>query len=194
MIIVKEAYFKQVISDINHLCYSIKNNNTQSSAQDLDSIMASKEEQDLTKYLMGLTDTTLNTICAMMDFGRHFNMKVLPINLTAIFNKSYLPYWFDKNKDEKKEITAYYLSEKGKFLSEYLKRAEKLLFSKDIEIQLKHECGGHLIEIEGSNYPCDSQDEKYEYDEEEYELNLECLKCGNNITKIVDRNYFKQQI
>ena len=118
----------------------------------------------------------------------------MPINLTAIFNKSYLPYWFDKNKDEKKEITAYYLSGKGKFLSEYLKRAEKLLFSKDIEIQLKHECGGHLIEIEGSNYPCDSQDEKYEYDEEEYELNLECLKCGNNITKIVDRNYFKQQI
>lgn len=47
VIIVKEAYFKQVISDINHLCYSIKNNNTQSSAQDLDSIMASKEEQIL---------------------------------------------------------------------------------------------------------------------------------------------------
>lgn len=192
---MNETYFKQVISDINSLCYLIKDNNTESCAQDLDSIMSSKEEQDLTKYLIRLTDTTLNTICAMMAFGRDFNMKVLPINLTAIFNRYYLPYWFDKNKDEKKEITADYLSEKSLSLPRYLKRAEELLiFSKDMQIQLKHECGGDLVESDGSKYIFDSWSEKDEYDEQEYELNLECLKCRNTITKIVDRSYFKQQI
>ena len=119
----------------------------------------------------------------------------MPINLTALFNKSYLPYWFDKNKDEKKEIIAYYLSGKSLALPKYLKRAEELLFfSKDIEIQLKHKCGGNLVESEGSKYIFDSWNEDDEYDEEEYELNLECLKCRNTITKIVGRNYFKQQI
>ena len=150
--------------------------------------MISKEKQDLTKYLMGLTDTTLNTICAMMEFGRDFNMKVLPINLTAIFNKYYLPYWFDKNKDEDKEITVSYFSEKSLALLKYLKRAEELLlFSKNIQIKLKHECGGYLVESEESRYSFDSCNEEDEYDEQEYELNLECLKCGHTITKSVYR-------
>lgn len=179
---MKASYF---ISVINSLCSAVLLKDTVKIGSlddfDVESLVDSPEERALKKYLMTLTDTTLNTICALMDFGRDFAFKVLPINLTILFNKHYLPYWFDKNKDEKKEWTVNYLADKVSVLTKYLRRAEELLFySKDKELKPKDDCGGALVEDE--------------YDEQEYELHLKCLKCQRSVTKIVYRDYFRQQI
>ena len=203
---MKDSYFISVISDISSLCSAVMAKEDCSSVRvetlsldddDLKKLLTvSKEEQALKAYLMGLTDTTLNTICALMDFGRQHAVKLLPINLTATFNKYYLPYWFDKNKDDEKEWTVNYLIDKVGCLSKYLRRAEELLiYSKDKEIKLEHDdCGGALVEDEDQRYVFRPWTEKDEYDEQDYELHLKCLKCNREVTKIVGRSYFKQQI
>lgn len=181
---MKDLYFIDVINDIISLCSAINNN-----------INSSKEENSLNTYLMNLSDTTLNTICALMDFGRSFSFKVLPINLTAIFNKSYLPYWFKKNETDKKEWIVSYLTDKIPNLSKYLIRARELLiYSKEKEIKLEHNCGGNLIENEDKRYIFGPWTEDDDYDDQNYELSLKCLKCKCNVTKNVRRDYFKKQI
>lgn len=197
---MKESYFISVINDISSLCSAVIANEGHISFDSVktldleDLVTNSKEKQELKSYLTGLTDTTLNTICALMDFGRSHQIKILPINLTAKFNKLYLPEWFNRN-DNKKD-TVNYLAGKVRCLSRYLKRAEELLFySKDKNINLTHNlCGGALIEQEGERYLFGDWTEEDEYDEQEYELHLKCLNCGEEVTEIVHRNYFRQQI
>lgn len=201
---MKDSYFKNVISEINSLCSAIAQSegvdplkNTTIDVKDMDGLFAiSKEKQALKNYLMELSDTTLNTICALMDFGRENQNKVLPINLTAVFNQNCLPYWFNKNKSQKKSWTVNYLADKWNRLPKYLKRAEELLFySKEEEIKLIHDsCGGELIEKDGTRYVFGDWTEEDKYDEQDYELNLKCMKCGAHTTKVVNRAYFKKQI
>lgn len=195
---MKEAYFIEVIQEISSLCSKVvdEHNSKVKGTDDLEHICEPFESEcNLKDYFMSLSDTTLNTVCALMDFGREFHSPVLPINLKEIFNKSHLPYWFDKNKAEKKEWTANYLVDKAPSLSKYLRRAaELLIYIKDKNIALKHKCGGALIEVEGEGYIFDKHSEYDEYDDEDYELKLECIRCKCPVTKRVTRSYFDKQI
>lgn len=202
---MKEEYFKKVIDDITLLCnQSIeKTENRKGKKEDIENhdilqsiLELAEDKKDIREYLIGLSDTTLNVICALMDFGRRYKLKILPINLDKIFNKYYLPNWFDKNKSEKKEWIADYLSDKRYVLPKYLRRAEELLiYSKSENICLTHECGGCLIETDGERFAIDSMlDDDFEDKWEKYELKLTCLKCGGHSSKTVDKSYFNKAI
>lgn len=192
---MKEEYFKGVISKISDLYYEIREKESSNNEdEEFKSLFFDEFEleayhfnrKELVDYLNSLTDTTLNVICALMDFGRRYNCKVLPINLNNFFNKYYLPYWFDKNKTEDKNDTVYYLVSK-KSLPEYLSRAKFILFdSKKYNIDLVHECGGSLCLEESDGV------EQIEYDT--YELHLMCLKCDGRVSKIVDEDFFNKKI
>lgn len=193
---MKEEYFEGVISKISDLYYESRekefsNNNKK---VEFESLIINQSElkeyasnrKELVDYLNSLTDTTLNVICALMDFGRRYDYKVLPINLNKFFNKYYLPYWFDKNETEDKYNTVSYLVSK-KSLPEYLNRAKYILFySKEYNIDLVHECGGSLCLEESDGV------EQVEYDT--YELHLMCLKCKGKVSKFVDEDFFDKRI
>lgn len=200
---MKEAYFEQVISDISNLCEDLKSKREMRESKEeregivIESVVGlsgvdeykqrAKDRQELYAYLTNLTDTTLNTICAMMDFGRRYECKVLPVNLEKFFNKYYLPYWFDKNENEEKSITVSYLIDKYSVLPRYLNRAKEILFySKENNIPLVDECGGYLC--------LDESDGIVQVDYDMYELYLTCLKCNSKVIKIVDGEYLNQRI
>ena len=68
-----EANLDQVILDISNLCEGYKNkiemrknSNTDLSCVD-GYIQRAKDREELSAYLINLTDDTLNTICALMD-------------------------------------------------------------------------------------------------------------------------------
>ena len=137
---MKEEYFKEVISNITKLCQEEREkecSNKNSNELKVEVLFYSASEieelkdghiyrENLEKYLYNLTDTTINVICALMDFGRSNMGKVLPINLNKFFNKFYLPYWFNKNTNEDKGIIIEYLVSK-KDLDKY-KNAIKVSF------------------------------------------------------------------
>lgn len=171
---MKEEYFDQVIFDITKLCNDLRNERVNT-------------ERDLYAYLNNLTDTTLNTVCALMDFGRMYGCSTLPINLEKIFNKYYLPYWFDSNKSKAKDMTVEYLVDKYFVLPKYLCRAQYLLFhSKNYNIPLTDDCGGYLY--------VDETDGIIQVGYDEYELNLKCLKCKSRVTKVVSRDFLTRRI
>lgn len=191
---MKEEFFIKIISEISNLCYDLQEKESNEKVEDdgvildVDDILEHySNREELEDYLTGLTDTTLNTICALMEFGRRYENKVLPINLDKYFNKYYLPYWFEKNKGEEKEDTSSYLADKSLVLPRYLNRAKEILFySKNDNIELTHECGGSLC--------LEDSDGIEQIDSYEYELHLECLRCGFKANKIVDKDYFNQRI
>lgn len=200
---MKDSYFIDVIKEINSLCSAIEKSKnidySKNATMDIKNFNGlftkTKEEQTLKTYLMGLSDDTLDTICALMDFGRQYSWKILPINLSAKFNRLFLSYWVDKNSNDSKQMTVNYLFSKRPVLAKYLKRAAELLFySTEKEIKLTHDCGGDLVEVNEERYLFDFWTEDDEYDEQDYELHLKCLKCEEHVTKIVDRRYFRQQI
>ena len=194
---MKEEYFKEVISKISELCCEItekesypKNSNDLKSIFGRADVKAFKEltsyREELKKYLYNLSDKTLNVICAMMDFGRNYSGKVLPINLNKVFNKYYLPYWFEQNEHADKGGIVSYLVYK-KPLAEYLKRAEFILFdSKKANIDFEHDCGGFLYLKDASGI------EQIDYDE--YELHLKCLNCEAEVSKYVDPKFLERSI
>lgn len=191
---MKEEYFKGVISKISDLCYEIREKEYSNNDVKFESLIINQRElkeyasnrKELVEYLNSLTDTTLNVICALMDFGRRYDYKVLPINLNKFFNKYYLPYWFDKNETEDKYNTVNYLVSK-KSLPEYLNRAKSVLFdSKKDNIDFVHECGGSLCLEESDGV------EQVEYDR--YELHLMCLKCNGKTSKFVNKDFFDREI
>lgn len=196
---MKEQYFEQVISEISDLCNDLKNENERLKSKnniiggviDFSDITLYEQLHEngnkLHTYLTSLSDTTLNTICALMEFGRMYNYMVLPINLNKVFNKYYLPYWFNINKDEEKSMTALYLANKHNVLPRYLNRAKNILFySKQDNIPLTHDCGGYLyLEESDGIVPVD-------YDT--YELNLKCLKCNSSVIKTVTEEYLEKRI
>lgn len=196
---MKEEYFNEVINQITRICTDIEEKGKRDKAKNLDIISAkdiskiydimsySSNREVLVEYLMGLTDTTLNTICALMDFGRRYECRVLPINLEGCFNKYYLPYWFDMNKNTNKRETANYLADKHGVLPGYLSRARFLLFnSKGANIELKDDCGGLLC--------IDDTDGIIQIEYDAYELTLRCLKCNKVVTKIVDEYFLHDMI
>lgn len=194
---MNEPYFEQVILDISILCKDLESRRKNIDNEKIEGAVTlsgisglrerAKNRQELNKYLTDLSSTALNTICALMDFGRMYNGNVLPINLEKLFNKYYLPYWFDKNKSEEKSITASYLISKYTVLPRYLNRAKDLLFySKHENISFVDDCGGflYLDEVDGIvqvDYDC-------------YELHLKCLKCNSNVVKIVDRSFLNKMV
>ncbi|MDU6115919.1 MAG: hypothetical protein E6649_16015 [Paeniclostridium sordellii] len=191
---MKEEFFIKIISEISKLCYDLEEKESNEKNEDngvileLDDILDFySDRKELDDYLIGLTNTTLNTICALMDFGRRYENKVLPINLDKYFNKYYLPYWFEQNKGQKKEYISSYLADKSPVLPRYLNRAKELLFySKNDNIELTHECGGSLC--------LEDSDGIEQIDSHEYELHLACLKCGSKVNKIVDKDYLNHSI
>lgn len=197
---MKEEYFKEVISNITKLCQEEREkecSNKNSNELKVEVLFYSASEieelkdghiyrENLEKYLYNLTDTTINVICALMDFGRSNMEKVLPINLNKFFNKFYLPYWFNKNTNEDKGIIIEYLVSK-KDLDKYLNRAEYLLFfAKDYNIDLEHECGGSLY--------LDDQNAIEQIDYDIYELHLTCFRCGEGTFKLVSKKFFDRSI
>ena len=190
---MNESYFEQVILDISNLCKDLKNKREmrENSTADLSGIdryiQRAKDREELYTYLTNLTDATLNTICAMMEFGRTHECNVLPINLDKSFNEYYLPYWIYKNKNEEKYATVSYLIDKYNKLPIYLNRAKDILFySKDSNIPLVHECGGYLC--------LDETDGIVQVDYDIYELYLTCLNCKSKTIKSVNEEYFKKEI
>lgn len=189
---MKEEYFKQVIFEISNLCSILNEKESNdsdkiaiSNLSDFDIEEYYSNRGDLTNYLIELSDTTLNTVCALMNFGSDYNHRVLPINLTKVFNKFYLTYWFDKNQHEDKEIIVDYLISKSNVLPKYLNRAIHILFYlKDSNLNLNHNCGGSLYLDDGIT--------KIDYNL--YELNLNCMKCNQSVTKVVDEHYLNNSI
>lgn len=171
---MKEEYFNRVILDITNLCEDLLSGHN-------------CDKKKLFEYLNNLTDTSLNTICALMDFGRAFSYRTLPINLEKFFNTYYLTYWFDANEKADKNSTASYLAAKYSVLPRYLNRAQTLLFeSKHLNIALEHECGGLLC--------LEESDPIVQYDHHEYELNLKCVKCKMPVKKIVHEDFLEKGI
>lgn len=188
-----EANLDQVILDISNLCDDYKNKiemrkNSNTDLSCIDGyIQRAKDREELSTYLINLTDDTLNTICALMDFGRTHLCNVLPINLDKIFNEHYLSYFYCINKNEDKYATASYLIAKYDKLPIYLNRAKDILFySKDKNIPLVHECSGYLY--------LDETDGIVQVDHNMYELHLTCLKCKSKTIKMVPEEYFKKEI
>lgn len=185
---MNEVNFEQIISDICGLCKDLEKK--RENRRDVEGIELYKqrasERQELEKYLTSLTSDTLNTICAMMDFGRTYLNKTLPVNLDQVFNKYYLTYWFDKNKNEEKSITASYLIGMYSVLPKYLNRAKDILYYlKERNIPLLDDCGGYLC--------LEESDGIVEVDYDTYELHLKCLECKSCMTKIVDKKYLSQK-
>ena len=190
---MNEPYFEQVILDISNLCEDLKNKTEmrKNSTADLPTVdgyrQKAKDREELYAYLTNLTDETLNTICALMHFGRMHQFNVLPINLDKLFNKHYLSHFFEINKSEEKSETALYLISIYNKLPVYLNRAKDILFySKDSNIPLVHKCGGYLC--------LDETDGIVQVDHDMYELHLTCLNCKSEIIKRVNEEYFKKEI